>query len=1386
MFILFFCFLVLQPLKTALAGEVSRGLERRWPILTSDEGIWLGTAGGLYRYDVSEDGWQIFTPREGLCHWKPEILGLDQGILWVGASDGFCSADIQLFDWDAFDTTRGLPGNHTLSFAFEEDYVWVGTDGGVVRYDPLVEEVENFTGDRAPPATRINDIAVEDQTVWLATENGIWEYSVEYETWRSHGRDQGLRSQRAHRIVSGAGITWFQTDAGLERFDSGSRTWFFYQIPGLERINDLALDGTTIWLATDGGIFFYDTPLDQWREFQELHSLDFERVNGIAMAQGDIWLTTDRGVARFDTEARTWTLYTTENGLSSNQTKTIASWGQILFVTSEGAIDYYKFDEDRWYSQPVQIPEATGQAARRGPVLSLGGPRGTVFQPSEIVQMRLLGRASYQFERTDTRWLDQDTGEYETRTQGRTDLVLASTWPGNRTANAFYDDTRFEEDREYGARYRGAEDDLVQDASAGDMRWDLSRGELLPALGLFGGGARIETGARTARLKRKRLALGFAGGDQTTDFQTDFFIGSAHSQEGSVEDRQYLARRFFSLAEDPSDLPLRASSARIYRDDGSAASNTANTREGWSVAGLVGDFDLLHPVDDYVLDEVSGVLDLLSPIPGSTLLVAVFDLRGRPGDPQEVVLYGEGHDRALVNRYSLGGGRILPQTLFLSIVDQQGAHQALDGFGLDADGDGAVDGANIDFSGGVLRFPVERPFPDTIYSGVDAGHEYTIEYRYQTTSSTLQLSQRDLISGSEQVVVDGRSLRRGEDYIVDYRNGNLLFLREGLVEQGSRVEVEYEYRRQSEDRLLSAGLSFSPSDVLTAAVSAVQFDPQDGDDASGSVRLVHANAEVRFAEGPAGMDLLLLSEAARSLRDELGGSAATMKVSAKRDDLRLLAELEEYGDDFHSLRPRRTALGQLARRARLQAQYERHNLFVLEGNWSRESSLDEDGSEADEERYETRAILNRRDLPSVVAAFSRRAGSGASPFPDQTALRGDLEYQLPRRWLSPLGMHAAKIISYLHHTWEDGVDSTYSPVSEKAVRQGDYVRLDLIPRPEVQMAASLRRDRRRIQDPNAGDTYQPAEETGEAIFTTNCDYIPGVSLYARLEGDSREDMTSGEGQERVYTLDRQRQVITRIYPGMWQQLFNLLTMEFNYTYRWNGQLSGVTERLGFRERYWSAFSSGDVSSAERFESTEARLEVRPAASLTLNLGVERQEQVFHRLSSATESGMWSYDGRLELRRAGSVYVLSYLRDEVEKEDLYEQTRDGPSAWWERRWNRGLISKLSLFLWREVLHRGAETSTFTSVSPRLGITSRRDRVGFLGAVELVDDLSVTLSESETGTMETSSRVISNALKLDLRPLAMTLLRLQSQVSHTVREGGSDTLRHDLTVKLTVQF
>lgn len=68
----------------------------------------------------------------------------------------------------------------------------------------------------------------------------------------------------------------------------------------------------------------------------------------------------------------------------------------------------------------------------------------------------------------------------------------------------------------------------------------------------------------------------------------------------------------------------------------------------------------------------------------------------------------------------------------------------------------------------------------------------------------------------------------------------------------------------------------------------------------------------------------------------------------------------------------------------------------------------------------------------------------------------------------------------------------------------------------------------------------------------------------------------------------------------------------------------------------------------------------------------------------------------------------------------------------------------------------------------------------------DLLSLILSRRNVSGLIASALILANLLKLDIRPLPLVLLRLQSQTAYTDKEEVSDILSHDLCPKLTVQF
>src|SRR5215471_2585708 len=193
-------------------------------VQTRDGYLWLGTFGGLVRFDGHS--FTVFDPDStpGLASARIIVLHEDRkGVLWIGTESGLTKYDGGRFT--SYTTRDGLP--HLNIFALLDDRqerLWIGTGNGLVRFDGRAFELVPI----GPPASVVLALAeTPDGTVWAATNRGI------------------------ERFAGGAGAFSFVSDksASTMLVDAKGRLW---------------ICGTTLtrWEpAPAGGGRFVDVPL---------------------------------------------------------------------------------------------------------------------------------------------------------------------------------------------------------------------------------------------------------------------------------------------------------------------------------------------------------------------------------------------------------------------------------------------------------------------------------------------------------------------------------------------------------------------------------------------------------------------------------------------------------------------------------------------------------------------------------------------------------------------------------------------------------------------------------------------------------------------------------------------------------------------------------------------------------------------------------------------------------------------------------------------------------------------------------------------------------------------------------------------------------------------
>jgi hypothetical protein len=1356
------------------AQTVDRGVRDNYPIITSEGKVYLGTPSGLRYYDAAEDDWMVTMLPGEVDGNAVGLLGLHQDILWAGTRGGAANADIRLGDWVLYDTTAGLGDNSIRALAFEEDYAWVGTSSGASRFDLLSQEWESY-GEEHGFMGGVNDIAVDGMTIWFATDRGVVEYDPEFEAWRSHDEAPEPMSGRLERILVASQYIWFFGKEGVGSFNRELRSWTLYTAEeGLKTYipNDLALEGDSICMVSDSGVTIYDPESDRWDDFQEERFLPSKEVRSLVMNGEEIWFGTAEGVARYDRKTKGWRIYSKAEGLSSPGVMRLHLYGDILIAATESAIDYLKLSEDRWYSEEISPLEV-----KKPRVFSITEEEGARFQLSPHLGMALKGRSTYEVETQDA--------EPTTETESRNDLRLTANLPGERGAYGFYDDTD-PQGLQYGMKYRGRDEDLLREASLGDLRSDPGRVELIRPLGVYGGGVKLERDLKSGESNDQSIRFAGSAGERTTGFETDLFVGTNRKHAVDVQDVDYMRRTFYRLDTTSTRLPLIPKTERIWVDDGIEETNTPNTSEDMMIGGVLGEFELLLPGEDYFIDYQEGIAQFATTIQSTDLMAVEYEHSGSGGGRWEGVIQDstiEGFE--LPNHYSLGGAEIIPYSLSMQILDLNNIEQPLSDFGFDGDLDGLIDAELVDFQKGVLHSNNLKPFPDTVYSPSNPTHLYTIHVEYKTRSSLFTLTHRNLIRESEIVLVDGLPLKRGDDYLLDYTSGYLLVLNEELVGERGEVEVTYEYWTEPGANFGSAGFEAEPVENLILGMRGIQFEEELSDTSSQNINMFNASSELRSKLGDFRVRIPL--EIAQNTGPAGEGRAYRTQALVSSERLRLQGLYEAWDEEFRTLVPRRSKLGSLIDRYLISSEYYIKTYLPARVSWKSQSSAPDSTEPGGKERNLLGSmLLTREGYPSLVLSSGLNTTETPTYSSDRRTVSGNFEYELSGGIGLGIPLRSLRATSYLSRSWED--IETNQDSTEKSIYDAALLKLRTSPVKDVELSSSYRYRLNRISIADPGQ-FDPIHGFKELILLSHIDRVKGLSLYLRGEGSISEDFLPERSSVRDLSLDRIKEWGMEIYPGMWTHNLHLLSFEMDWSSSWRGYLPTIERNLSLHEALWKEFSGEEVISHTSLLRQGVTGKLRPGKVFNLSSGYQRLTEERGELETILETITHIYPSQLEVRPRFRSVLTTEVNVENEKTiGGMKRVRTLPTFRWEERWRENLLSKVTLLYSHEKTREGAIETISTSVTPGLGLTLRYDKLSIFGGVDLSEDISVTSLKTSTWDGETSNVIYSSQLRVEVRPVKVMKVRTRYGVTYETDPSlaGSDNVSSTFSLRLSALF
>ncbi len=170
----------------------------------------------------------------------------------------------------------------------------------------------------------VNTILVDEQGfLWMGTNDGLNRYDGHsFKVFTSSSADTASLSNNHIKAISKdtANNLWIATQIGLTKYDLKQGRFVRYDVGNSSlqnTINDILIDGKSIWLATGRGLFYADNlddPSFDLLPYVVNEKAELFQVNQMILDdRGNTWLAAEEGIYRVDKETKIGTKVDFEN-----------------------------------------------------------------------------------------------------------------------------------------------------------------------------------------------------------------------------------------------------------------------------------------------------------------------------------------------------------------------------------------------------------------------------------------------------------------------------------------------------------------------------------------------------------------------------------------------------------------------------------------------------------------------------------------------------------------------------------------------------------------------------------------------------------------------------------------------------------------------------------------------------------------------------------------------------------------------------------------------------------------------------------------------------------------------------------------------------------------
>ena len=1162
-----------------------------------------------------------------------------------------------------------------------------------------------------------------------------------------------LNLGREFPVAEAENRIWLGTPDGLLQYNPDDDSFRRFPLPvegRSPRIEQLSYADEWLWCVLDRGLAALHVRLNEWLYFDAASGLPDDAVNGLDFQDAHVWVATGKGIARFDMLIEEWEVFAESQG---KIVEILVEDENAWVIAADGFAEYSpRFEKWRRFGLEEDSAVRLSRAFLLEEELWLLSDRGLIRFDTELRTRRRFFTPFLQ--RENLLELQVEDG---------------NVWSITRLGLYFYD-------REAETWLESEGNSYLQGATLVDACVD--RGEIwvLTDRNLL----------MWDRTGKEWEVLDYASGLSASGAKAVYANG------GTV----------FLLG--PEGIDYRLGAGESWRRH--AAERSAEERRGRHLLGKLLD------------DREGGSISLGEREWGweGSHISLLRDYEGRFGDGEDHSSTASGTRLDVKSRLTLGEGRGV--TGFFNDVDygevMYGARYRSREGGILREagwGDFRRETADLPFGetaslfGGQVwlqsgpktdRFKRSRVTLKS-FSGERRSQKSFEHFPGTAGRSLIQLRHPNLVRGTEIVELDGVRVDGGNDYVLDYTSGTLVFVREGLVNADTRIEIEYEYYvDEGHGQAHGAAVDFSPHDDLAVRGDWVRLS-RDETKAATDLLAVHGEARQRLG----GYDLRIVPGVAFmpgpvvSRQDGQGGwcgtpgvpesdgaAAAYLEGLASSSRIRFRTRYERYAPDYVGFYRPQSLLGDVERRFELHTTADVSEALRLSGEWRSEWAVNPGSGELPTDRHGSLGfLLHPVDWPSWQLSYQDFRTETAGGVLERSALQNRWEYQLPTSWSRRFLLQRVDAEGFLRfgRLTETGAGG----LGEEVFRQG-HVRLRTDIDDRFRGSLFYRRGERDAVE--KGDWESPISRLERLLFHLSHEKWRLAQLHLRLENRLDRDFHADAAAWDT-RLDQFTQFDLRLSPGrLWERL-SPLHFEFNINQSFFGR--GATGKEGGGGG-WLPF----LRDTRRLEKGQVvrnffiRNEFRPDARWRLFSLVEWNLLEGEGDGDLPETRSWRWSEKLDAKLGFKSRLNLQYRE-------YSRNRRGgerirylePTAWIQHRWTPNLQSVFNASFRRTHFREGEIRNLTHSWDGRCDLILRKNRLLHIRRLEVRQEFSGTRRHTRGDRPEQFHQLAASS-SLHLYPLHSTIVRGQFQVAWQADGLSSeeDWVDVGLNLRLSLRF